>query len=113
MRTASLKTPTRKKRKSSASWPEMLVDIILSLLSREHQVWSGVVEKCFQFIVPHLTSESFHLIIKVTKYMYTCIGGLCAYQLQLSIALGIYMYILIASFFMKSHSLTLLILCRH
>ena len=89
MRTASLKTPTRKKRKSSASWPEMLVDIILSLLSREHQVWSGVVEKCFQFIVPYLTSESFHLIIKVMKYMYTCIGGLCVYQLQLSTALGI------------------------
>lgn len=52
-------------------------------------MWSGVVEKCFQFIVPHLTSESFYLIIKVIKYMYTCIGGLCVYQLQLSIALGI------------------------
>ena len=69
--TDALRTPSRKRKKPSAQWIEMLIDIILLLLSRQQQVWSSVVERCFQYIVPHLTKESFQLILKVINHTHT------------------------------------------
>ena len=49
-------------------WVEVLVELMLSLLSRSKQSMRSVVNMMFSVVCPHLTSTAVHLITEVCYY---------------------------------------------
>jgi hypothetical protein len=53
--------------KKKCKWMEVLMDLMLGLLSRPHQVWRWTIEKSFQLLADHMTWESIDLMLNVVR----------------------------------------------
>lgn len=63
-----MKTPRKRRGRGrgvvSRGWVEVLVDLMLSLLSRPQQLWRNVVDRAFSNLLPLVTEEAVQLIVK-------------------------------------------------
>ena len=73
MASTAMKTPARWKGQgrgtvsvSQQKWVEVLVDLMLSLLSRPQQLWRNTIARTFSNLLPLMTGEAVELIVKVS-----------------------------------------------
>ena len=67
MQTALVKTPRGRRPRAveGVGWVEVMVDLLLSLLSRPSQLWRAVATQVFRMVSSQITPSALQLILKV------------------------------------------------